>query len=194
HTEDCGNGNTPVNNIHLQAPSPTQLGHVIGGGSCNPPLVDPPDTGGHVCPLGITITVTASCNISASTADAVDCPSPYTQSADGTTCNAQGAPGQCPAGSAYDTTQMCCTALSGGSASMCSPGHHEYEGVCVPDSSGLYDPNAQSYTTASGMACGGGSNSGGSCNLTAPICKRSNEGYNSQLCCCTNSDGRCVLR
>ncbi len=163
HTEDCGIGHTQVNNIHLQAMSPTQIDHVTvtgggGGNSCNPPLIDPPDASGHVCPLGITITITASCNIPASSADAASCPSGFTRSSDGTTCNAQGTPGQCPAGSAYDTTHMCCAALPAGSASQCSAGFHEYQGACVPDSSGLYNPSSQSYTTTSGLACGGSHN------------------------------------
>jgi formylglycine-generating enzyme required for sulfatase activity len=170
HTEDCGIGNTQVNNIHLQAKSPTQINSVSGGGSCNPPLTDPSDTAGHQCPLGITITITATCNISASTADAVSCPSGFTMSGDDTTCNAQGEPGQCPTGSAYDSAHMCCTALPGGSASQCSAGFHEYQGACVPDSSGLYNPNPQSYTTTSGLQCGGShsGNPGGNNNNQCP--------------------------
>ena len=182
HTEDCGIGNTPVNNIHLQSTSPTQIDHVTGGSSCNPPLVDPPDGAGHVCPLGITISITASCNIPASSADAVSCPTGFDLSADGKTCNAKGAPGQCPAGSTYDATHLCCLALPGGSASMCTPGYHEYQGACVPDSSGLYNPSSQSYTTTSGLACGGSHPGGGN-----PGCPPSQKQY-----CPPTGQGSCI--
>jgi len=165
HTEDCAIGNTQVNNIQLQATSPTQIDNVTvtsngnpAGKLCKPPLVDPPDTAVHVCPLGITITITASCSISASTADAVSCPTGFDMSADGKTCTAKGAPGQCPTGSTYDSTHMCCMGLPGGSASQCSPGFHEYQGACVPGSSGLYNPSSQSYTTMSGLPCVGSHN------------------------------------
>jgi len=162
HTEDCTTGYTQVNDIHLQAQSPTQIMSVSGGGSCNPPLTDPSDTAGHQCPLGITITITATCNISPSSADAAACPKGYTQSSDGKSCTAIGAQGECPAGSTYDSFHMCCMGLPGGNASICSTGFHEYQGACVPDNSGLYNPNSQSYTTNSGLPCKpSGSNPGG---------------------------------
>ncbi len=189
HTEDCAAGNTPVNNIHLQSTSPTQIDHVTGGGSCNPPLVDPPDGAGHVCPLGITISITASCNIPASSADVAACPSGFDFSPDGKSCIAKGAPGQCPAGSTYDPAHMCCTALPGGGASMCPVGYHEYQGACVPDSSGLNNPNPQTYTTMSGMTCGGGGNPGGgnpggTCTVGGSCNTASCKGHYNSACQC----------
>jgi hypothetical protein len=163
--EDCAQGSTQVNDVHLESSGSTKITGVSGGNTCNPPLTDPSDTGVHVCPLGLNITITATCNIPAASADAAACPSDqYKLSADGSTCTAKGSPGECPSGYTYDPVKLCCSAQAGNGAKICSVGYHEYQGSCVSDDSGLHNVPGDSILTQSTKVCGGGSH-GGNCQV-----------------------------
>lgn len=177
--EDCGAGNTQINNVHLDSDPPTEITSVTGGDACTPPLTDPTDTAGHTCPLGLKITITAICKVPASSSGDPGCPSNlYELSPDGTTCKAKGFPGQCPLGYEFDPAAMCCKAQAGAAAALCASGYHAYSGSCVPDSGTLYDLPPDSVTTTSGKPCqpGGG-----------PGCPPTDPTYPN----CTGQPGKC---
>jgi formylglycine-generating enzyme required for sulfatase activity len=164
--EDCGQGSTPVNNVHLESSTSTKITSVSGGDTCKPPLNDPSDTGVHVCPLDLTITITATCDIPASGGGTGSCPSDeYELSADGTTCNAKGRPGVCPTGFTFDSVNLCCSAQSGHDLQTCSTGYHEYQGSCVSDDSNLHDVPVDPIKTQSGKVCGGDGGTDNGCEL-----------------------------
>ncbi len=172
--EDCATGNTPVNNVHLEASPPTRITGVTvsangsdASGLCKPAFTGLGDTSTHVCPLGLTITITAACDVSPQTADAASCPSNiYTLSPDGKTCTAKGSPGQCLPGYSYDPALMCCSAVPGNASKICSTGFHEYQGACVSDGSGLYNVAGDLVVTQSGKTCTPGGGSSGCTNAS----------------------------
>lgn len=167
--EDCA-GYNQVNNVHLESTPPTKITSVTvtGNGSCNPALTDPSDTSVHVCDLGLTITITAVCDIKASTSGTGTCPSEqYQLSTDGTTCTAIGTQGACLPGYSLDPALLCCAPTSSTTTTtICATGFHEYQGSCVSDDNGPYDVPGDSILTQSGKTCthrGGDNNNNNPC-------------------------------
>jgi hypothetical protein len=178
---DCGTNNTPINNVHLESPSGTTITSVSeSGGTCIPPFTNPPDTAVHVCPVGVTITITQSCDPAPDSVDSPGCPSDqYDLSSDGTSCIPHGGPGSCLEGFTYDSTLMCCQ----GGSPQCAAGYIPFKGACVPDNTGLHDLPDVSVKTQQLKSCGPGDGGQPDCSTDPLGCPPSDCGGPNQPPC-----------
>ncbi len=151
HQQTCGLDFTVHNFITVEKSGST-LVQITGLASCTP---GNNNTGlRHDCVSGVTVKVTASCNVKP--VGAVTCPPNYHQDpADPGRCIAPGGPGACPAGFNYDSSMQCCSASTNTTqlTPLCSVGQHMYNGACVDDGSGLWQPHSLSLSTSGAASC-----------------------------------------
>lgn len=187
HNGDCGPNKTPVSNITVHVDAPSIISVLTGMDTCNPATNTADET--HVCPIGVTIHVEATCSLEPS--GAPSCPAGYTLSGDGTSCISKGGPGVCPTGYQYDQAAQCCSAVPGKDASipLCAAGFHYYQGACVADINGLIPPVPADWTTIVEKTCGGGTQNG--CNVDPSSCGDNAPIFCKSTCSCISRTQKC---
>ncbi len=173
-----GDGEREAVNITVNNSSPTIVS-VNGLQACTPASNDV--GAAHQCRLGLPIQVNASCTEKPGGQPA--CPPDYHVNPDDPNqCIASGGAGVCPAGYQLDYSLKCCSPAWGVThlVPLCAVGQHYYNGVCVDDLDGPWEPTSITYTTNSGMICPGTS----ACRIRPETCDKGNLVFDPVACRC----------